>query len=59
MAELIYLPFGLWTRVPKHKFYRIRQIAPMSPHGGHIGATWRIRLNRPSAVALLPYIKLL
>jgi len=29
------MPFGLWTRVGqrKHKFNRIRQVAPMCPHG--------------------------
>jgi len=27
--------------------------------GGQIGATWRIRLNRPFAAAMLPYVKLL
>ena len=34
-AEPIDLPFGLWTRVGprKHKFNRIRQTAPMFPHG--------------------------
>jgi len=26
---------------------------------GHIGATWRIRLNRPCAAAMRPYVKLL
>jgi len=26
---------------------------------GHIGATWRIRLNCPSAAAMRPYVKLL
>jgi len=25
----------------------------------HIGATWRIRLNRPSAASMRPYVKLL
>jgi len=25
----------------------------------HIGATWRIRLNRPCPVAMQPYVKLL
>jgi len=25
----------------------------------HIGATWRIRLNRPCAAAMRPYVKLL
>jgi len=39
-AEPIDLPFGLWTRVGrrKHKFSRIRQAAPMCPHGK---AHWR------------------
>jgi len=27
--------------------------------GGHIGATWRILLNRPSAAAMRSYVKLL
>jgi len=33
MAELIDLPFGLWTRVDrrKHEFSRIHQVAPMCP----------------------------
>ena len=26
---------------------------------GHIGATWRIRMNRPCAAAMRPYVKLL
>jgi len=60
MAEPIDLPLGLWTRERrrKHKFNRVRQVAPMCPHG-HIGATWRIRVNRPSAAAIWPYVKLL
>ena len=28
-------------------------------YGVHIGATWRIRLNRPSVAAIRPYVKLL
>ena len=58
MAEPINLPFGLRTRVGrrKHEFNRIHQVAPM---GGHINATWRIRLNRPSESAMWPYVKLL
>ena len=34
-AEQIDLPFGLWTRVGrrKHKFNRIRQVAPTCHHG--------------------------
>jgi len=40
MAEQIDLPLGLWTRVGrrKHKLNRIRQVAPMCPHGR---AHWR------------------
>jgi len=29
------------------------------PYGVHIGAVWRIRLNRPCAAAMRPYVKLL
>jgi len=36
-------------------FARLRQCALM---GGHIGATWRMRLNRSSAAAMRPYVKL-
>ena len=48
----------------KHQFNRIGQVAPMCPHmmahwWGHIGATWPIRLNPPSAAAMRPYVKLL
>ena len=45
MAEPIDFPFGLWTVVGwrKHVFNRIRRCALV---GGHIDATWRIRLNR-------------
>jgi len=37
MAEPIDLPFGLWTRVGlgKHRFNRVRRVAPMCPHGSH------------------------
>jgi len=62
-AETIDLPFGLWTLVcrRKHKFNRIRQVVPMCPSLAHwhIGATWQIRLNRPSAAAMRSYVKLL
>jgi len=49
-AEPIDLPFELCTRVGrrKHKFSRIRQVAPM----------W-IRLNRPSVAAMRSYVKLI
>ena len=44
MAEPTDLPFRLWTRVGrrKHKFNRIRQVAPMYPHGT---AHWRPLAN--------------
>jgi len=29
------------------------------PIGVHIGATWRMRLNRPCAASMRPYVKLL
>jgi len=61
MAEPINLPFGLWPQVGqrKHKFNRICQEVPMCPHGRAHGATWRIRLNCPSAAAMQSYVKLL
>jgi len=31
----------------------------LSIYAVHIGATWRIRLNRPRAAAMRPYVKLL
>jgi len=37
-------------------FARWRQCALM---GGHIAAIWRVRLNRPSAAEMQPYVKLL
>ena len=54
VAEPIGLPFGLWTQVGGGRtssivFARLRQCAFM---GGHIGATWRIQLNRSSAAAM-------
>jgi len=43
-AELIDLPFGLWTQVGwgKHKLNCIRQVAPMCPHER---AYWRQLAN--------------
>jgi len=40
--------YGLWTREGrrKHKFNSIHQM------GGHIGAIWRIRLNRLCVAAM-------
>jgi len=31
----------------------------LSIYGVYIGATWRMRLNRPCAAAMRPYVKLL
>jgi len=48
-AELIDLPFGLWTQVGqiKHKFNHISQVVPMCPYGrvhwNHVATT-----NEPS-----------
>jgi len=55
MAEPIDILFGLWTGVGrrKHTFNHICQV------GGHIGATWWIRLNCPSVMVMRPYVKLL
>jgi len=59
MAEPIDLPFGMWTWVGrrKHKFNRIRQVVQRAVMGGRIGATRKIRLNRPCGgnVALCHY----
>ena len=49
-AEPIEIPFGLWTRVGPRKHVL---------GGAHIGATWRIRSNRPCAAAMRPFVKLL
>jgi len=51
MAEVIEMPFRLWTRVGgpwKHVLGGVR-----------IGATWRIPLNRPCAAAMRLFVKLL
>jgi len=37
-AEPIEMSFGMWTRVVRRKY---------ALDGVHIGATWRIQLNRP------------
>jgi len=51
-AELIDLPFGLWTRVSrrKHEFSRIRQMAPMCTIS-IVFARWRQRIRRLSVVS--------
>ena len=62
MAERIDLPFGLWNLVGlrKHKFNRFYQVVPCQVFvhvGGHIGSTWQIQLNRPSAAMMQSYVK--
>jgi len=54
MAEPIDLPFvcGLWLAEGSTS-------SIVFAMGGHIAATWQIRLNRPSVVAMWPYVKLL
>ena len=47
MAEPMDMPFGLWTPIDPRK--------DVLHGGGHIGATWRIRLNRPCAAAVRPF----
>jgi len=50
-AELIDMPFGVWTQVSprKHVFDIV-----------HIGTTWQMQLNHPCAVAMRrPFVKLL
>ena len=76
IAASINLPFVLWTWVGrrKHKFNRIRQVAPMCTisivfarwkHKFNricqmvLGTTWRIWLNHPSVAAMRSYVKLL
>ena len=50
MAEPIDIPFGSWTRLcPRNRVL----------DEGHIGATRQIRLNRPRAAAMRPYVGLL
>jgi len=45
MAELIEMPFRVWSPVGLGKHVL---------NGGVIGATWRIRLNRPCVLAMQP-----
>jgi len=49
-AEPVEMPFGVWTRVGPRKHVL---------DGVHIGATWRLRLNRRCVAAMRPYVKLL
>jgi len=49
MTEPIEMSFGLRTRMGPRQHVL---------HEVHIGATWRIRLNRPCAASMRPYVKL-
>jgi len=49
-AEPIQMQFGIWTRMNPRK--HVLDLV-------HIGVTWWIRLNRPCAAAMRPYVKLL
>jgi len=44
------MPFGMWPHVSPGKHVLDR--------GVHIGATWRIQLNRPRAAAMRPFYQL-
>ena len=48
-AESIEMPFGMWIRAGPGNVL----------DGVQIGANWRIRLNRPYAATMRPYVKLL
>ena len=50
MAETIEMPFRVWTRMGPRKHVL---------DGMHIGATWRIPMDRPCAAAVQPFVKLL
>jgi len=39
--------------------YELEETKKHVLHGGHIGATWRIRLNRPCAAEMRAYVNLL
>jgi len=66
-AELIKMPFGFWPRMSRwnHMLDGVQrcwgtlswQPFLASIYGVHIGATWRIRLNRLCAAAMRPYVK--
>jgi len=49
MAEPIDKPFGKLSRVDLGNYVL---------HGLHIGATWRIQVNRPSATAMPPFCQI-
>ena len=50
--------WALWKRLNRSR-YRLVGSRKHMLDGGHIGATWRIRLNRPCAAVMRPSDKLL
>jgi len=55
-------PWVVDTGAPKEARVQLNSPGANVPHGslgGHIGATWRIRFNHPSAAAMRSYVKLL
>jgi len=66
----IEMHFGFWARMGCRNHVLdggpevLRDVAMVTIfwlyiYGVHIGAIWRIRLNRPCAAAMRPYVKLL
>jgi len=68
-AEPLEMPFGLWALMGCRRLVldggteMLRDVAVATILAFyiwvHIGATWRIRLSRPCAAAMRPYVKLL
>jgi len=66
-AAPIEIPFGLWARMGRRNHVLDGGAEGrchgnhfwLSIYGMHVGATWRMRLNRPCAAAMRPYVKLL
>jgi len=59
MAEPIFAVWVVESSVPKEAQVQSYSPAQCALMRGHIGASQRIRLNRPSASALRSYVKLL
>ena len=60
-AEPIDLQFGFWTQVGRrmHKFNRIRQVAPICPHGRTRCRHLANKIERSAYGGDAPYVKLL
>jgi len=57
MDEPIEMLFGLWTWMNPRN--HVLDGGPDPLMGGHTGASQQIHMNRPSAAAMQPYVKLL